>query len=418
MLDDFRPVSGGNQRPQNPPETTPEATSKIGAAGIAGSAATTEPGSNELPSPSFIPVTSGKPPKPKFMSFKWRHSKKVTVIGVVLVLALLSGAGALAKHLSKDQPVKDEVVAVKKPAAKPPEPILSKLTGVPVDPAVNALPVTGIMIENHYPDARPQSGLDQAGVVFEAIAEGGITRFMALYLEGQPDHIGPVRSARPYYVQWCMSFDCSLAHVGGSPEALQNIRDWGTKDLDQFSNAGAYWRIRERYAPHNVYTSIQKLHEVESAKGYGTSTFTPLVRKKDSAAAIPNAASIDLNISSGNYNTHYDYDAASNSYKRSQGGGPHMIRRGDGSEVQLQPKVVVALIMSYGVAADKHSQYGTTGSGTAYVFQDGTVTEGIWSKADVKSNLAINLPDGTPLKLNAGQTWFTALSGADRMGYR
>jgi len=112
----------------------------------------------------------------------------------------------------------------------------SKLTGVQVDPAVNQRPTTAVMIENSTA-ARPQSGLDQAGVVFEAIAEGGITRFEAIYQDSQPAYLGPVRSVRPYYIQWALGFDAAIAHVGGSPEALSDIKTWNAKDLDQFAQA-------------------------------------------------------------------------------------------------------------------------------------------------------------------------------------
>ncbi|MCP5939883.1 DUF3048 domain-containing protein, partial [Klebsiella pneumoniae] len=84
-----------------------------------------------------------------------------------------------------------------------PTTVANTLTGLQVAPDVNQRPVTGVMIENST-DARPQSGLDQAGVVFEAIAEGGITRFLALFQDTQPDYVGPVRSSRPYYVQWAL----------------------------------------------------------------------------------------------------------------------------------------------------------------------------------------------------------------------
>jgi hypothetical protein len=302
--------------------------------------------------------------------------------------------------------------------APKPTTVASKLTGLQVDPAVNQRPVTGVMIENSL-DARPQSGLDQAGVVFEAIAEGGITRFMALYQDTQPDYLGPVRSVRPYFLQWCMGFDCSLAHVGGSPEALQDVKNWGSKDLDQFFNAGAYHRISSRYAPHNMYTSMAQLNQLESAKGFGASNFEGFARKADAPSKTPNASSIDLAISGYYYNDHYDYDATTNSYKRSEGGQAHMSLHKDGSQVQITPKVVVAMVMQYGLEADDHhSQYNVVGSGTAYVFQDGTVTQGTWSKSDTKSPLKLTGADGQPIGLDAGQTWLTAMSAANEITYK
>jgi hypothetical protein len=270
------------------------------------------------------------------------------------------------------------------------------------------------MIENSL-DARPQAGLKDAGIVFEAIAEGGITRFLALYQEGQPDYIGPVRSARPYYLDWLLPFDASYAHVGGSPEALSLVRSLGIKDIDQFANGGSYDRVSSRAAPHNVYTSMSKIDALNSAKGYTTSTFTSFPRKSDQPLSTPMASSINLDISGPLFNVHYDYDTASNTYKRSEGGSSHTDEK---SGDQLAPKVVIALVMDYGYASDgQHSEYTTTGSGSMYVFQDGFVTQGTWKKSDSKSQFSFTDSGGAILKLNAGQTWFTVVDGTDKVHY-
>jgi hypothetical protein len=289
------------------------------------------------------------------------------------------------------------------------------LTGVQVAPELALLAITGVMIENS-PDARPQSGLKDAGVVFEAIAEGGITRFLALYGETKPDYIGPVRSARPYYIDWLLGFDASYGHVGGSPEALAKIKSLGVKDLDQFVNAAAYQRVTQRFAPHNVYTSRAKLLELAQGKGYTTSTFTGFLRKADKASPAPNAKSIDIALSSFLYNTHYDYDVATNSYNRSEGGKPHIDEK---ANAVISPKVVVAMVMPFSIASDRvHSVYGTIGSGKAYFFQDGTVTEGIWEKTEAKSALRFGDANGSPLALNVGQTWVTAVKGPTDVSFR
>ena len=101
------------------------------------------------------------------------------------------------------------------------------------------------MVENSLA-ARPQSGLSQAGVVFEALAEGGVTRFMALYQDTTPTNVGPIRSARPYFIEWAMGFDAAYAHVGGSPVALSDIKAWNVQDLNQFYYGGYYHRISSR----------------------------------------------------------------------------------------------------------------------------------------------------------------------------
>lgn len=354
-------------------------------------------------------------PTRSFFIWRWTMNRRRTVILATIVTLLIIG-GSLAAYAMQPRGQSGSY-ASKKPSYTPKiTTVASTLSGLQVDQSVNLRPVTGIMIENSE-DARPQSGLNQASIVFEAIAEGGITRFLALFQDTAPDYIGPIRSARPYYVQWCMSFDCALAHAGGSPEALSNIKSWKTKDLDQFANGGSYQRVTNRYAPHNLYTSMDSLNQLEASKGFTTPSFTPLVRKKATPSKTPDATSIDVNISSTTFNSHYDYDANANAYKRSQAGAAHITIDKTGAETQIIPKVVVVLITSYGIASDKHSSYGVTGSGEALVFQDGTVTHGSWQKDDYKSALSLKGDAGETLPLNPGQTWFVALPSTSKVSY-
>lgn len=358
--------------------------------------------------------------KHKWWPPRMPRTKKQWIITIAVLVLLLGGGGVVAyKILHKDKPKTTAKQITKKPATKPVQVITSTLTGLPIsDSAVNDRPVTAVMIENSQ-SARPQSGLDQAGVVFEAVAEGGITRFVALFQDSAPDYIGPVRSVRPYYIQWLMGFDAAVAHVGGSPQALQDIKSWGVKDLDQFYNGGAYRRISSRAAPHNVYTSMASLNDLESKKGFGKPNYAGFARKAAAPSATPNASSIDFTISSALYNVHYDYDKATNAYKRSEGGAAHMSVNGAGVQTQNTPKVVVGLVMPKGIEADDlHTSYNTLGSGAAYIFQDGTVAVGTWHKADAKTNFTFTDQAGAPIKLNAGQTWVTALGSASSILYK
>lgn len=348
------------------------------------------------------------------LALHWPPGKKEYL--TVLVIIILVGAavgGFLLTHHKQPAPV---IKKARTAARKVPAPVTySSLTGLPVDPAVTQRPVTGVMIENSL-DARPQSGLSEAGVVFEAIAEGGITRFLALYQDNATGNLGPVRSARPYYAQWALGFDAGYAHVGGSPQALANIKAWGVKDLDQFYNSGAYHRISSRAAPHNVYTSIAALNQLEASKGYTSSNYTGFVRNHTAAPSKqPNAKTIDFGLSGPLYNVHYDYNAATNSYNRSEGGAPHIDAN---SNAQISPKVVIALVIPYGLEADGyHSSYGTIGSGQAFVFQEGVVIPGQWAKTANNSQITFTDANGQPLKLDPGQTWISAVSAPTKVTY-
>lgn len=336
------------------------------------------------------------------------------IAGLVLGLAV-SGGGVWALTRPKPAPPKPVVVEEKKEEAPKAIPIYSPLTGIPVTKEQSELPVTGIMIENS-PDARPQAGLNQAGVVFEAIAEGGITRFLTLFQEAQPDYVGPVRSVRPYYVDWLQGFDAAIAHVGGSAEALQKIRNEGVRDLDQFANSGPYKRVSNRYAPHNVYTSLGGLVDLQKSKGWTSSKFTGFPRKAEQPSTAPTARAVDITISGALYNVHYDYDPATNTYKRVLAGKPHVDER---SKEQIAPKVVIGLVIPYSIHSDRiHSVYQTIGSGKAYIFQDGVAVEGTWEKTSPKAQITFKDPTGKPVSLNAGQTWLTATSIATNVTYR
>jgi hypothetical protein len=350
------------------------------------------------------------------------RTKKQWIITAIVAVLVLGGGGLAAYQIwFKPKPKTVTKQITKKPVATKPTPqvITSNLTGLPIsNSSVNDQPVTAVMIENSQ-SARPQSGLDQAGVVFEAVAEGGITRFVTLFQDSAPDYIGPVRSVRPYYIQWLMGFDAAVAHVGGSPEALQDIKTWGVKDLDQFYNGSYYHRISTRAAPHNVYTSIANLNALEAKKGFGKPTYTGFARKAAAPSAAPNATSIDFSISSALYNVHYDYDGATNSYKRFEGGAAHMAVNGSGVQTQITPKVVVGLVMPKGIEADDlHTSYNTLGSGQAFIFQDGLVTVGTWHKPNNATNFTFTDQNGAAIKLNPGQTWLTALGSASSASYK
>ncbi len=336
------------------------------------------------------------------------HKKLSILFAVLLVIVVGTGTAATLYFINAKHPAPQVSTPVEtpKPAPEPPK-YYSPLTGNQVkDEAATKQAVTGIMIENS-PEARPQSGLKQAGVVFEAIAEGGITRFLALYQEQKPQLIGPVRSVRPYYVDWVAAFNASVAHVGGSAAALTEVRNGSYRDIDQFFNAATYWRATDRYAPHNVYTSFEKLDALNASKGFTSSTFTGFTRKETTPSQTPNATSISIVMSSALFNSSYAYNATTNSYDRSQAGAPHL----DREEGQISPRVVIAMkVQESKVFEDGwRESIAAIGSGTAYIFQNGTVQEVTWKKASKTDQITFTSADGKDVPLQPGQTWISAV---------
>jgi hypothetical protein len=358
--------------------------------------------------------------KPHRFIPSWPLSRKQQLIGGALAILLVFGLGAgwtLTHHRRTVAAVAPKQSAPKK--VVPPKIIYSTLTGLPVaDASVNQRTVTGVMIENSI-DARPQSGLSEAGVVFEAVAEGGVTRFLALFQDTAPANIGPIRSARPYYVQWALGFDAAYAHVGGSPDALADISSWGVHDMNQFSNGNSYHRTTDRAAPHNVYTAVSTLNQLESSKGF-SSSYTGFTRGKEAAAATPSTSSIDFALSGPTYDPHYDYIPATNSYNRSEAGAPQTDAN---TGKQLSPKVVIGIVVPLARGAldssgAYYSNYNVIGSGQAYIFQNGTLTMATWTKASNTAQLTFTDAAGAAIPLNPGQTWISAVSATNQVTYK
>lgn len=334
---------------------------------------------------------------------KWLNHHQKIVLGALIAIALIIGGLFVFLFSGLTFEVVKDVSVHKKATPK----TYSPLTGKETSEADSKRVVTAVIIENS-PDARPQSGLKNSGVVFEAIAEGGITRFLTLYQEDQPQLIGPVRSLRPYYIDWLAAFDPAVAHVGGSHSALQEIRNGSYRDIDQFSNADTYWRAKDRYAPHNVYTNFENLNKINAKKGYDSSTFTGFVRKEDTKKPETTpATAITVAISSPLYNSSYTYNSETNSYMRSQAGQPHIDRESG----QINPKVIVVLEATHSTVQEDGARESiqTTGSGKATIFQDGNVITGTWSKLNKKSQITFKDAEEKEVALNRGQTWITVV---------
>jgi hypothetical protein cdiviTM7_01935 len=355
----------------------------------------------------------GNPEKSRFSLSKLSKKQKISlIISVIFLILVIIFSFLFFFRKPESAPVKNPDPKSQKTEPKKkakPEKFYSKLSGVEVsEKSLENAPVFGVIIENSIP-ARPQSGLSQAEVVFEAIAEGGITRFLALYQQNKPKLLGPVRSIRGYYIDWASGFDASIAHVGGPGDALARMRDGKHKDMDEFLNTQTFWRSKNRYAPHNVYTNFTILSALGSSKGWNSSNFEGFSRKEDSPAKEKNATQIQVNISGFSYNSTYVYQENCNCYLRSQAGVTHT----DADGTQISTKTLIVLKMENKLAVDRyHNTYRNIGSGVAIVFQDGVVQEVKWVKSSEGSPLILQNNDGSNFKINRGQSWIVAVGNS------
>ena len=276
----------------------------------------------------------------------------------------------------------------------------------------NPYPIA-IIIENHI-DARPPSGLAQASLVFEAEAEGGITRFLAIFAKGQNlEEIGPVRSVRPYFVDWAREFSAVLVHCGGSPSSLVKIVQDNVFSLNEFYNSGYYWRSEKRPGPHNVYTSTENLEKYLNSKGLKEGKYLSWQFKDDTSPPAPlieqergdsenNKSKITINFKPPDYVVEWIYDRENNDYIRYLTGQRH--KDIDGEEIRVK-NVVIAIIDAEVIDDELRLKMDHIGEGKAAVCLDGQCREGKWRKKTGSSRTRFYNEAGEEFEFNAGTTW-------------
>jgi hypothetical protein len=281
----------------------------------------------------------------------------------------------------------------------------------------NALPVA-VMVDN-YIDARPQYGLDKAEIVYEALVEAGITRFMAVYWRNDAARIEPVRSARTQFLGMVSELDAVYTHVGAAAEegpanATAQIRDWGIRDVDEDMSAGAIRRDGARVAPHNAMTSTDALRSLaRNQRWTGAPKLTPWQFKADGGAAGVPVATASMNfdrdgIHRGAFTVGWQYEPATNTYLRSQAGKPHTDA---GAGAQLSAKNVVLHIAEVRPAGDRsgHVLYKDEGTGKAIVLLDGVAIDATWQKDSRTGRTRYLDTTGKEVAFNRGATWVEML---------
>lgn len=289
------------------------------------------------------------------------------------------------------------------------------LSGKKVEEEYDSLQVYGVMVENMV-EAWPLSGIAQAALVIEAPVEAAIPRLLAFFTEDQTvSMIGPVRSARPYYLDWAKGLDALYVHVGGSPEALEIINEGGLLDLNEFYYGWLFWRDDSRGAPHNVYTSTDLLASAMAEFAEDSEVAEPdylIWNFKDDAEALPETEHMIEIVFSQVYGDLYKagwkYKKESNDYLRYQNNYVHNTR--DGADIRANNIVIIETEIQV-IDEIGRRWIETLGSGDALLIQDGLVTEATWSKASSEDRLQIlNKESGEELAFNAGVTWVEIVS--------
>lgn len=310
-----------------------------------------------------------------------------------------------------------------------------------------------VMIENS-PDARPQSGMSSADIVFEAIAEGGVTRFMGMFycdVQRYDTVLAPVRSARTYFIDWASGFNYPLyTHVGGAnikgpSDALGQINDYGwalQNDLNQFSigyptfvRNGNRLEGKQVATEHTMETSTERLWKVADDRGWTNMSperrlgrvviesedwkdgYTPWEFIDGNPAAAPvSPISFEFWDGFAQYGVQWNYDPATNQYKRVMAGEPHLDLN-DGQQIAVANAVVLFTTEKGPINEAKHMLYGTTGTGKALIFQNGQTIDARWSKKDREDELTFTDAKGKDIAFVRGPVWISVVDVATKVTY-
>ena len=268
-----------------------------------------------------------------------------------------------------------------------------------------------VQIDN-APAARNQSGLSQADIVYEYMAEGEITRFSAVFACHDADTVGPVRSARLIDLELVPEYQALLSNSGasqGTAAELSAASDY-VPNIDDARAPDVYWRVHDRYAPDNLMTSTDGIRQAAAAAGLSTEadvnggpTF-----KGDSPPAA-GAALKSISVPYSPYaDVSYQYDPGANAWLRFIGGKPH-IDTLNGKQIEAKNVIIQYVQVTQTNIKEDSNNYGLsfqlTGSGKVLVFRDGQVVSGTWQRTARDAPTTYYDAQNRPIALNVGQTW-------------
>jgi len=287
-------------------------------------------------------------------------------------------------------------------------PVIAPLTGL-VDPSRAAASRAALVVKvENAPEARPQSGLDLADVVYEEQVEGGITRFLAVFQSGiaGDDVIGPVRSVRPMDPAIATPLHPLFAYAGGTKPFVARLRAAPVQDVGWDTVTDAYYKQKGRAAPHNLYTHAGDLWK--AAKSSFKSPPNPLFTYLAAGAPFNGTPATAVTIPFSQMSTaSYTWDAASSSWKRAQNGTPHLVA--SGAQIAAANIVVMAVreqvLTNTDAAGNRVPEAITTGSGDAWVLSQGRTVKGRWTRASVTGPAVLTDAAGAPIALTPGKTW-------------
>ena len=275
-----------------------------------------------------------------------------------------------------------------------------------------------VMIDNNVGNSS-QAGLQDSYLNYEILVEGGLTRIMAIYKDKEVNLIGPVRSARHYFLDYAMESDAVYAHYGWSPYAQRDISNLDINNINGMTDSSPYARDTSLKAPHNVFTSTTKLRNYFSNKSYEQESsnwrllnysyaeldLAPVsedeaLESNNNSARVANEIKIEY---SSNQIRSYGYDENKKYYLRFMNNNPHLDKT---TNEQLHYKnIIIMKINSKVLDREGRLELETTGSGEGYFITNGGVIDIKWSKDSRSSKTIYSYSNGDPIRVNDGNTF-------------
>ena len=335
------------------------------------------------------------------MKASWKHM--LIIITIILSMTVVGCQ-------PKQEPA--ETIVIEEEVIEEPEPVeevakeeyICLLTGLGVENEedIKHRPIA-VMIDNER-NARPQSGITEADIVFEMPVEGNITRYMAIYHHLPSEKIGPVRSARPYFIDKAMEFDAIYVHCGGSPQALKDIKTLKVDAFDDLSGTPVFWRSTDRKMPHNLYTNTKFTREVASTRKIDRTINLEYFKFNEDFVAPDggNGDKIVINYDK-NYKVSYIYNKEERVYYR-QINGDNMKDKENKKDITTTNIIIEKVGLKVLDNAGRLEIY-NIGKGRGYLLTGGKLVEIEWNKPDRKGRTVYKTINGEEIKINKGVTW-------------
>jgi hypothetical protein len=288
-----------------------------------------------------------------------------------------------------------------------------------MDKLMNKRPVA-VMVSNHA-QARPQSGINSADIVYETLAESGITRYMAIFWSQGPEKVGSIRSARQYFLEWLSPYDPIYIHDGCATtddprtNACGNIYSYNIKDI---STTGSWrWNDGIRFAPHNEYNSVISAWDYAESRSWDNfpENFESWKFKNDAEQneredGYRYETTFHTRLNNGGlYDTIWQYDSSTNSYRRWVGGQVDMDQE---TNTQITAKVVVIQETDLTPSYDEKGRIiiDTIGQGDAVILIDGKEINGSWKKNNRMDRTTFFDSSGNEIEFNRGRIWISIIT--------